>query len=144
MSQIYEHDLEQILTSNQDNCISMPAPTRGLIRKIIVKQINGTLEGFTFNLFNRQDACPSVAEISGGSGDEALLDSDLHRICPEVTVIADSDLSSVFDVSHAYQNRDEQDVRRQPRSRIYMSLNPVGSGEKLFHFAYAIEPFDPI
>lgn len=145
MPQIYETSIEFTATSGEDNCQELLAPSRGILRKLIVKQINGALAGFTFDLLNRFDACPSVAEISL-SGEDAgqLMDLELHRIIDQITIASSNALSSQFSIQSAYANEDEQDNRKTPNSRIYLSLNPTGTGDKIFQVAYAIEPIEAL
>lgn len=140
MPQIYEQGKEFTATSGQDNCVVLPAPPRGILRKLVVKQVNGVADGFTFNLFNRSDACPSVAEVSDPFDPDALLDPDLHKIQDEIAISAPTLISSQFGFQRGYANEDEQDVRRTRASRIYLSINPGGAGDKLFQVGYAIEP----
>lgn len=152
MPQIYENAFEVTVPAGSATCLTdpqvkgnsagAPSPPRGVLRKITIKQINGTTDGYTLELFNRRDACADVAEISSTFDEQKLVDPDLHRICPPV--VAASGVGNVlqeqFNLQHAYQNLDEQDVRRTPQSRIYFELNPTGAGNKTFQIAYAIEP----
>ncbi len=144
MAQIYENGEEFNVVSNQDNCVVLNAPPRGTITKFVIKQVTGAEEGYVFNVYNRKDACPSEAEISTSTefGDQApgpLLDSELHQIMPEVTVSTVA-LDEQHGVRFDYANEDAQDVRKRRNSRIYLGINPVGTGAKDFQVMYTIEP----
>lgn len=140
MPQIYTGNHEIEVVSGSENCAVLLAPTRGTLRRLIVKQISGTLDGFTFNLYDRLDACSTEEEVSSSFDQINLFDPELHRICPEVTITATNALSELFDVEHGYENQDEQDIRRTPNSRIYLSINASGAGTKIFQITYSIEP----
>ena len=149
MPQQYTNGFDFQLTSGTDTCVELPAPPRGVLRRFTVKQISGTLEGFTFNLLDRKDACAAIAEISGDAEPGAppeqankLLDRELHRLLPEVTVTSGNALDEQYNLQMGYQNRDEQDVRRTPESRIYLDIRAAGSGVKDFQVAYTIEPVE--
>ena len=67
----------------------------------------------------------------------------LHRIGPQIVVAGASALYEAYGLSQAYQNRDEQDVRRTPNSRIYLRIVPAGAGpNKGFQVGYTIEPIE--
>lgn len=151
--QVYENGFEFTVTSGQDVCVELPAPPRGALLKLVIKQISGALDGFTANMYNRQDACAAVAEISSSFeptpgvpdfGANKLLDPELHRIIPEVSVAASSDISAQYQLTAGYENRDEQDIRRTATSRLYLDINAGGSGDKQFQVAYAIEPITTV
>lgn len=153
MPQIYERSFEVIVPSGSAVCVNhplitapgdggAPAPTRGVLRKLVIKQLNGALDGFTLNAYNRRDACSSVAEISNSFDTQDLADPDLHKICAEVSVSSTNRLSAQYGLSNAYENLDEQDNRRTGNSRIYFEINASGSGDKTFQIGYAIEPIE--
>lgn len=136
MAQVYENSEEFRLDAGVDTCIELTAPTQGTLKKLIVKQVTGTTSGFTFSVLNRKDACNSEAEVSDPLDPDELVDRDLHKIQAEV--VAGAAISSQFNLTGAYANEDEQDVRRRRTSRIYLDINAVATGN--FEVAYAIEP----
>jgi hypothetical protein len=146
MSQQYTNGFDFDVTSGTALCVELPAPPRGMLQRVIVKQLAGGLSGFTFNLLDRSDACAGAAEISDDFEGEdpvtlnKLLDAELHQIVAEVTVAPAAAISSRFDLRAGYQNRDEQDIRRTPNSRIYLDIAALGAGVKPFQIAYTCEP----
>ena len=150
MPQIYTNGFQFAADSGVGSCVELPAPPRGLVRRFILKQVSGVLEGFTANLLDRQDACVAVSEVSSTfegatpATENKLLDKEAHRILPEISVAVSSALSEQYGLQSGYQNRNEQDIRRTPDSRIYLDVNPGGTGSKGFQVAYSVEPVENI
>lgn len=142
MPQIYERGVTHVFPSGSATCLELFAPPRGVLRKLVIKQTDGTLAGYVANVYNRSGACADLAEVSSSFDDQDLLDPELHRICDEITVTTSNALSSQHELNCPYQNLDEQDVRRTPKSRIYLEINPSGSGDKTFQVTYAVEPIE--
>ena len=140
--QVYEKAVEFVVTSGEAACIELLAPPRGELKKFVIKQLDGTTDGYTADLFNREDACSSVVSISGDYDPQNLMDPELHRVIDQVTVASGSRLSAQYSLEAGYQNLDEQDIRRTPNSRLYLEVSAAGAGEKRFQVAYAIEPFE--
>lgn len=149
MPQVYANGFDFEAESGVASCIELPAPARGEVKRLIIKQVSGTLDGFTADLLDRVDACSVNAEVSNSFeptldfAENKLLDKELHRIVAQISVAGSGAISQQFNLDAGYQNRDEQDIRRTPNTRIYLDLLPAGSGLKQFQVAYAIEPLDP-
>jgi hypothetical protein len=146
MSRQYARTKEVTLVGGQANCVWLPAPQRGTLNRLIIKQISGTLGGYTVKVLDRYDACSGVAEVSNSyepdtpEGENKLMDAELHQIIAELTVAGSAALTENFGLNAGYENRDEQDVRRTPETKIYLDITPVGAGAKDFQIAYTIEP----
>jgi hypothetical protein len=134
-SKIYSFEAD----SDSDVCLEIPAPPRGTLRRLIVKQTAGALDGFDFDLYDRHDACAGVSQESCNPGDEEF-DSDLHKISATETVLAAADTHEDFEVLLPYENKDSlcDGLHGAKRSLIYMRLNPVASGAKTFQVAITV------
>jgi hypothetical protein len=145
MSRQYTNGFEFEVTGSQATCVELPAPPRGTLERMIIKQVGGT-DGFDCLVLDRKDACASVAEVSNSfepdtpEGENKLLDPDLHRIIDSISIAGGTGIYEGFNLNAGYQNRDEQDIRRTPNSRIYLDLTPGGSGSKTYQVAYTVEP----
>lgn len=143
----YSNGFEFTTESGIPACVELLAPPRGVIRRFVLKQVSGMQQGYAADLFDRADACSIESEVSNSfegntpQTENKLLDSDLHRILPSIVVASGQALHEAFDIENGYMNRDEQDVRRTPNTRIYLQVVPAGSGEKIFHVAYTIEEY---
>lgn len=141
MSEIYENAVEAEAASGGYNCVELYAPGRGVMNKLVIKQISGASEGFTARLYNRKGACANEAEQSSSPEDDTIpVDSDLHLVLSEISVSAGSVTSAQYQLTAGYQNQDESGILKTPKTRLYLDIQPGGSGNKLFQVAYAIEP----
>lgn len=140
MGKIYSNQLKVSLTAGQYNCIELPAPSSGEVVRFVVKQIDGFDDGFEYDVLDRKGACEGEAAVSSSFDDIDLLDKEAHSILGHQVVAGT--LSTHYDKKFGYQNQDEQDIRRTPKTRIYADIRPNGSGDKTFQIAYSIEPIE--
>ena len=140
----YTRQLIVTTDSGQVACIELPAPPRGILTRLIIKQTEGSLGGFTFNLYDREQPCVnsslSVGEdVIVGGGSVALgAEPELHKIQAEVTIAGGTDISEQFGLIAPYVNQDDQDDRKTPSPRIHMQLDPGGGDHKVWQIAYTI------
>ena len=107
--------------SGTTTIFALPAPPRGMLSRIVVKQTSGTLEGFEFSVLDQQSPT----------------DADLHTIVGKVTVSAGTGLYANYALSAYYENRDPRpDTMPRRTGAIYLSLKPSGSGTKNFAVAW--------
>ncbi len=134
----FSRTLEFEAVSGEENCIPIPAPARGILKRLIVRQTLGAVEGYQFELFDRQTACPgNDSQGSYGPGDdEQDFDAAMHRITAPVTV--SGELYQDFTMEDPYQNRDSMVGRTIETFRIYLRLHPEGTGTKRFQLSYTI------
>jgi hypothetical protein len=144
MTTPYTRQLQAETSGGQIICIEMPAPPRGVLSRLIVKQIEGALQGFTFDVFDREQAClDSSYEISeagaeDGGGVAQGLEEELHKVLATVDVAASTATSEQFGLERPYVNQDDRDQRETPRSMLYFRLDPSGDEAKVFQIAYTI------
>lgn len=113
-------------------CIPLPAPIRGILTRLIVKQIDGTLAGYSFNVFTREGACTSVTDLAA-----VPLDGAVYKLMATQTVAGSSSTSEQFEKVFPYVNQDDQDpTSRRPLQRLYLEL--TGGVGKTFDISYAI------
>jgi hypothetical protein len=119
-------------------CVRMPTPWRGVLNRFILKQIQGTLGGFTLNIFDRQDACAGVDEDSSNPDDAVLLDPAVHKVIATQTVAGSSDVLELFNYLASYINQDEQNaVSRRPTSALWLEVTSVE--DATFNLGYTID-----
>lgn len=138
----YIKSLTVTADSGESNCIELPAPPRGQLERIIVKQTSGALDGYSFDVLDRNDACDSVSEQSSNPDDNVeLLDKELHKVIPTQTVAAtESTSENFFDSGKSYENQDERNVNTMRlNDALYMDLQPTTAGTtKTFQISYTI------
>jgi len=136
----YSNSLEITLPSDEATCVTLPAPMRGVMTRLIIKQVSGTLEGFEARLYDRQDACSDVAESSfsfDADDPNELLESELHQLLETIVVAASGAVAELYERTVAYENRDEADtVALRRKSALYLQVTPTGSNNKAFQIAY--------
>ena len=134
--------------AGQNNCIPIPAPLRGHIRRIVVKQIDGADAG-VYDIYDRRDACPPEGTNTTTTTTTlppdyvpALQDPECHKI--QVQQSISSGLKRQDGIEISYQNRDGHDPNRTVnRSWLYMNLVPTGSGTMTYDISITIDVTDP-
>ena len=121
--------------SGLDNCVKLPAPPRGILRRLVVKQMTGSIDGFEFDLYSKLAACPGGSEESECI-DDPLLDSETYQIIP--TQNSGVGHEQMFDRNDAYENQDWNCYTLR-NTMIYLRLRPSGAGTKTFHIGYTVE-----
>lgn len=130
--------------SGQPNCYVLRAPTRGTIKRFIIKQVGGDLDGFTYDIYDRMDACLTQSEQSFNPDDATLGDRVLHTIAPTRVLAAGEPTDRHYELDWAYENISERDPTNKRRTgAVFLELTPGGAGGKDFEVAYTIESFDP-
>jgi len=138
------------------------APRRGMISRLRVIQLSGTLAGFTFAVFKRYDAARvqddnttppylnHLTSFSGGPGGLIYTDAAFpatgssnmylaYQITPTRTVgtVAHDDPAG-FDLSIGYTNQDAA-IGVGNVDRLYLVIKPAGSGDKDFVVDICVE-----
>lgn len=136
----YERGLETNCESGESNCVTLIAPTRGVLTRITVKQTSGTLDGYTYTIYNRLDACSGATNMDSNDEDGVIpMDPELYQIAETQTVSAAAAVGALYQQVVVYENRDEQDAtNRRPTGALYVAITPAGSGAKDFQISYAI------
>lgn len=111
-------------TSAQANTITVNAPYRGVLNKIIVKQTSGTLAGFTVDVYDCDPDAPPNSD-----------NKDVHQIIARLTVAALADTTATYGLFAPYINREitTGDASLRPKGRITLVITPAGTLSKPFH-----------
>jgi hypothetical protein len=136
----YTREVEIAATGGEHICVTLPAPPRGTVKRFIIKQLDGVLAGYSYDLYDRGDCCYGEVEASVNPNDDAAkIDAELHKLQATQTVAGGTATKEQFALDLAYVNRDEQDPwQRRASTAIYLDLLPAGTGEKNFAVAYTI------
>jgi hypothetical protein len=153
----YIQQVEVECVSDSPNCVELPAPYRGHLRRLIVVQVDGSADGFSYDLYDRFDACGQEIPIMSPPStttstttttnapwlEPEFLESLLHKLQDTQTVAAASMSKEQYSLDLSYINRDEQDpITKRPTPALYMDVRPAGSGVKTFRIAYTIDGLD--
>lgn len=124
----YTHTLSSTITSGTPLTIECPAPYRGILTKLIVRQLSGTLAGFTVDVYD-----DNPDDTTDG------LNSAMHKIIATRTVAAASSATADYDLVAPYENQELQDSTSKRRyGRFYIIVNVSGTGAKPFEIAYTV------
>lgn len=124
---------------------------RGTIKKLRVVQLSGTLDGFSYALYNTAAACQANGSALNG------VDERLYRVTPLLSVVATKDAfasaedypeDGVSNLELAFACMDDHDgkpLKASPSSadnKLYLKLVVAGAGAKSFGVALTI--MDPM
>lgn len=129
------------LIGGQTYKVVLPVPYRGVLQRLVVVQTDGVLAGFSFNLFDREDACAGESTDSSNLDDAAVsADPRCHKLQATQTVAGSAAASEQYGMGLSYANRDEQDkYLRQPTRALYLDLQVSGTGAKRFQVAFTVD-----
>ena len=137
----YTREFFATVTAGQENCVPLPSPPKGFLQRLVVKQVTGANAGFSFNLYDRRDACAIYQESSQVDEDyeNTMVVPEAHQLQATQTVAAAQTTSQQYGLWLAYENRDERlKESRRLTPAIYLSLTPSGTGLKKFAIGYSI------
>lgn len=108
---------------------AIPAALRGTLHRLTVKQVDGTLAGFTVDVY---DCDPDDLPDDD--------DAAMHKLTSTKTVAALSSTTENYAMGVAYENQELKDstsLRRQ--SRLYVVITAAGEDDKDFQIAITTE-----
>lgn len=141
--QAWERTIRVSVTSNTWNQVAVPAPSRGIIQRFVIAQVDGGVAGFQAELLNRRDATQAeTTSLSLGFDTNEAYSRPAHRVLPAITVAGGTALSEQHQLQAGYENKDEQDARRVPSHTLWLDIRPNGSGTKQFDVTIVVEPFN--
>lgn len=132
------------LTSAQPNCVPLPCPSRGTLRRLIVRQTSGTLAGFTFDLLDRSEVCAdgTTTTPEPSTAEPLLMHEELHKLQATQTVAGSASTSAQYALEILYENRDARPERGLgPTNNLYLEITPAGTGDKDFEVVYTIDSY---
>lgn len=136
-----------ICNSGEATCVPLPVPHRGVLSRLIVKQTDGTLDGFAADVYDREENCPPIpsepvpeTDPLGEEGEtEVVFDSEVHKVIDTLTAASSAASVALFGGGSAYENKDVPASNRCPVNRLYLSLVPEGTDtDKIFHIGITV------
>ena len=145
MSTPYVRGLKAVdLTSGQPNCVPIACPPRGTLRRIIVRQTSGALEGFSYDLLDRSEVCAdgTTTTPEPSTAEPLLLHEELHKLQATQVVAGSASTSAQYAAEILYENRDARPEKGlAPTARLYVEITPAGTGDKDFEIVYTIDSY---
>ena len=110
-------------TSAQANKVTVNAPYRGEINRLVIKQTSGTLAGYTVDVYDCDPDSPP-------NGD----DKDVHQIIGRLTVANLASTTATYEMRAPYINQEitSGDASLRPKGRITLVITPAGTLVKDF------------
>jgi hypothetical protein len=130
---IYERKLTSVrLTNGQPNCVPVGFPPEGSLKRIILKQVGGSLVNFKITVYSALFACEPTMSSSVGDPDgegpiKPKADPHLYVIFEEQIGTAGELLEILDSVGKSYRNQDTTSWTN-PVRKIYLQVTPEGSG----------------
>src|SRR5262245_1706356 len=132
----YSRSIRVSVTGGQANCVRLPAPPRGCVRRLSVAQAAGAPVGFTAILYSSDRACgaPDAPEA-----DPDEISPDAFQVGDTMTVAAPAMSGAQYGLWWAYENNDFAGIGRR-KTCLYLKLTPGGSGAMNFDVGYTVDP----
>ena len=131
----YENVVDGVtIDSGVSTCIRVEAPFRAQLDKLLVKQVDGSLQGFKVDVYSRAVACDISNSLN--EDDKLPADPDMFKIIPTETVASGKALLELFNLEAPYENQDPL-VKGFKENAIYIEITPNGTEAKDFDISYA-------
>jgi hypothetical protein len=135
-------------TGGQVNCFPIDVTIRGILTTIIITQVSGVQAGFTWALFDDEQACSGFAgsdSLVEGPGDSTGdLPDEISRVTPDRSTAGNTDeyFADQAPGGHGYTFVSRFDHSKNTFSRrAYLKIAPGGSGAKEFAISIAGESY---
>lgn len=132
----YTREIQFQVTAGQHNTVVLPVPPRGFLARFIIRQVGGTFSGYSYDIYSRLEACEIAAGDSVSSADD--YGPAMYKLQATQTVAGGTGTNSQYGLDIPYENRDDQDQRKTPKSSLYLDLQPGGSGHKDFEVSITV------
>jgi hypothetical protein len=134
MEATYEKQFQVEAESGANNFYEIDYPHRGRLSKLMIRQVTGVAEGFEADLYNsaRPLQAHEAGSHSSASAAESFNDGN-YKILP--TQVAAGDASEVFKPEGGYPYRNVDGTYSVPQRKLYLRLEPNGTGTKTFEVA---------
>lgn len=137
------------VTGGSETGIALPILTRGMISKLLVVQLSGTLDGFTYQLYNAKAACPPGANPTTVATGNSV-PYQIYAVTPPFVVASTKSQFSTAEgssedgttnLNFAYMNCDNTTgpanlvttaSSTNAMGYLYLKLNVSGTGAKTF------------
>lgn len=130
---IYEKTYRSLQGQNgMRNCYTLPFFSEGFIQKVVIQQVGGVLAPFRANLYNARYACQGNSQSSGGADQDGSYNSDPehYRVIDTINSETPGDVAIYLsETGHSFVNRDNDGNYTSPVRRIYVEIEPEGSGD---------------
>lgn len=124
----YEGRVTAAIAANSTDVITLPAPNRGALLKLLVKQTAGTLGGFTVKLYH------NLAAAEGSAADK-----ETYVIAPTLTVAAAASFGAVYSEYHYCNTDNDAEVNDPtPNYSIYAEVANAAGTEITLTIAYTM------
>lgn len=117
-------------------CVPIEVPYQGRLSRFQVLQKTGELEGFSVEIFDREDACSGTIDSSNPDDPYEHSVADAHRIYGPLTAAASAQSVLGQELWVFYENRDELPDNNMRNNRLYVRITPTGVGDKYFVLAW--------
>jgi len=123
------------VTGGQEICLELRCPSRGTIRTLKFDQVAGDPANCDFEVYTKREVCPP------GQSSESLSEAvqgpqSAYSVFGEKNFTAGTPLIEA-NVNYAYQNNDAGPTNRA--RKLYIRMNPAGSGAKEYAITFEVE-----
>ena len=139
----YSNAVVVTAVSEADNCVELNLPPRGELKRLIVSQMDGGPDGFTFRAYDRRDACPGQVQQPERVGTSVpvleTLPRSSHQLSPDYVAAAGDSEVALFDLSIPYTVKNAPNPATVAnKGGLTLWLRPNGAGNKRFAVSYTV------
>ncbi len=115
-----------------ETCVAIDVPHQGRLTRFQVLQRTGPLDGFTAEVYDREDACSGTIDSSNPDDPYQHGIAEAHRIYGPLVAAASAQGVLGEQLWVFYENRDELPENNMRQNRLYVKLTPAGVEDKYF------------
>lgn len=130
----YTKTVTAVVFAGEDNAVELPAPTNGVLERLVIAEVGGSSDAFTARLFNSERPAGAGDSLSDVD-DEAGLPDEAFAITPALSGVAGK--YEKYEARWGY-NSNELAHQGRRKSAMWLKITPAGSGEKTYAISYTI------
>lgn len=122
------------VVAGQANAIMIPAPIRGTLTRLVIKEVGGT-DNFTATLYTSELPAGQQEQFSDVDSDDDL-SAELFKLMAAIS--GSSGIYENYDLSKPYVVNEKSHKHGKLKSALYLKLTPSGSGTKVYDIAITV------
>jgi len=137
MKSPFESTVTGITTGGAKTAVEIAVPYSGIISRIVVKQSEGTPDGYTVDIYSKLSyAGTTISALGYGTDTSPGTQTVIGKIMPTLTIADTVAAGELFDVAYPYKNMDAN-LRGMHRNLLHVVIDPGAATNQVYEITIA-------
>jgi len=137
MKSPFESTVTGITTGGAKTAVEIAVPYSGIISRIVVKQSEGTPDGYTVDIYSKLSyAGTTISALGYGTDVTPGTQTVIGKIMPTLTIADTVAAGELFDVAYPYKNMDAN-LRGMHRNLLHVVIDPGAATNQVYEITIA-------